>query len=287
MSANHHYPMPGVEIWTNEKNGFTVFQLHYSADPRKRGEGALKEIKDGLPIRRFNQEYEICWDSFEGLPVYADWDQNIHGVKGPIAPHIGLPLLLGLDFGLTPAAVICQLQESRLMVMKEYVQFNMGAERFMEWITPQLKVDFPRWADHSRDYIVFIDPSGQYRKDTDEKTCAMIVNSYGFDEVIPGPEDFEERRRSVEHFLTSRSRYGAGFQISMPNCPVLVRGFQGGYRYPDSVVEKEPLKIRPIKDRHSHPHDGLQMVAAKVLMMPKGETPNVPTPAYSFNRGYR
>lgn len=275
-------PMTGVEIRLNPKNGFLVFQCHYTADPAKRDPAYIKEIKESMPVREFKQEYELQWDSFEGLAVFADWDAGLHGVKGDIMPHIGLPLLLGFDWGLTPACIVCQLQEETLCVLREFTAVNMGAERFLAWITPQLKIFYHRWQDHARDYLCFIDPAGMNRDQTDEGTCAKVLDSYGFQNIIPGPTDWEERRRSVEHFLTRRTAKGPCFKVSLPNCPVLTRGFQGGYRYDDRVLEKEPNKIRPLKDHHSHIQDSLAMVASRILMTRPSSVVSVPRLSYSL-----
>lgn len=275
------FPMEGLHLWRNAKNGFLVFELSYKADPTKRDPAYIKEVKESMPIRRFKQEYELQWETFEGLSVFADWDIETHGSKTNILPHIGLPLLLGFDFGLTPACIVCQLQEETLVCLREFTAINMGAERFLAWITPQLKVFFPKWQDHERDYLCFIDPSGQFRKDTDEGTCAQVIDRYGFKHIIPGPVSWEERKDSVEKFLTRRTRTGPTFKVVQAHCPVLVRGFQGGYRYDDRVLESEPLKLRPKKDLHSHIHDALQMITSRILMMKPSMLVEVPTLSYS------
>lgn len=280
--ANLKYPMKGIELWKNPKNGFTVIQIHYSADPNKTPE-YMAHIKNSMPKRRWDQEYEIQWDSFEGLPVFPDWNSEIHGVKSEILPKIGLPLLLGVDFGMTPAMIVCQMQEDILYVLREFTAFNMGAERFMKWVTPQLKMHYPMWADSHKDYMVFIDPSGTFRKDTDESTCAMVIAKNGYKNIIPGAISWEERRTAVEHYLTRRTKTGSAIQVSIPNCPLLVRGFLGGYRYSDKVIDNEPNKVRPIKDEHSHIADALQMVVSKMIMQRGRFQVTVPRPNYSWS----
>jgi hypothetical protein len=280
------YPMEGVEIRLNPKNGFLVFQCHYKADPMKRDPKYIQEIKESMPIRRFKQEYELQWDSFEGLSVFADWDINVHGVKTDIKPQIGLPLLLGFDFGLTPAVIVCQMQEDTFCVLREYTALNMGAERFLQWLTPQLKIQYHLWQSFSRDYLVFIDPSGEFRKDTDEGTCAKVIDDFGFKNIIPGPVAWEERKKSVEHFLTRRTMKGPSFQVCLQNCPILVRGFQGGYRYDDKVLELEPNKLRPKKDIHSHIQDALQMVTSRILNTRPSAIIDVPVLSYKFTKDY-
>lgn len=276
-------PMQGVTIRKNAKNKFVVFELHYSADPAKRDPAYIEHIKSSMPIRQFKQEYELVWDSFEGLPVYADWDQTIHGVNRRIDPHIGSPLLLGLDFGLTPAMVVCQLQDEGLCVLREFTATNMGVKRFLAMVIPQLKVEYPLWQDLNKDYVCFIDPSGFFRKDTDETTCASVMEEAGFGKIIPGPVQFDERKNAVDTWLCRRTKHGPSFLVSLPNCPVLVQGFQGGYRYPDGVLEKEPtVKLRPVKDKFSHCHDALQGVCAKILGTRPQQVVHVPKPTYSF-----
>lgn len=285
--GDHLYPQEGIHIWRNAKNGFVVFELSYKADPAKRDPAYIQAIRDAMPVRQYKQEYELQWDSFEGLSVFADWDINVHGVKGDIAPHIGLPLLLGVDFGLTPALIVCQLQGDSLVCIKEFTAINMGAERFFAWVTPQLRTEFALWADHQRDYIVFIDPSGEFRKDTDEGTCAKVIDSFGFKKIIPGPVSWEERKNAIDYWLTRRTKSGMGLQISMKNCPILTRGFQGGYRYNDNVLEKEPNKLRPLKDGHSHVQDALQMVASRILMTKPSSNIKIPTVSYSLTEERR
>jgi len=283
ITEKHLFPSRGIEIWRNPKNRFVVFQLHYSADPEKVDSKEIQEIKSSMPSRRFKQEYELQWDSYEGLSVFADWDINLHGNKMDIIPYVGLPLLLGFDFGLTPACLVCQLQEDTLCCLKEFTAINMGAKRFVAWLVPQLRVSFPLWQDHAKDFLVFIDPSGEARKDTDEGTCAKIIDENGFRNIIPGPVSWEERKSAVDHWLTRRTKNGLCFQVSLPNCPVLVRGFQGGYRYDDKVLELEPNKLRPKKDIHSHIQDCLQYVASRILTTRPSTITDVPTLSYQWN----
>jgi len=283
---SRQYPMTGVEIIKNPNNGFVIFELHYSADPSKRSPEWKEEVRKGMPRRKFLQEYEKSWESFSGLPVFDDWDKEAHGIKGPIEPLVGLPLLRGWDFGLTPACVVVQLQEDCLCVLKEFTAVNMGAERFSTLVLKECAVLYPSWADQRRDWHDYIDPSGNFRKDTDEGTCAKILDGKGL-RTIPGAITWEERRTSVETFLTRRTKKGVCFKVSIPGCPMIVRGFDGGYRYNESAVEIEANNLRPIKNEFSHPHDALQMITSRILMMRNKFRIKIPTPSYTFNQDLR
>lgn len=277
----NRFPLEGVEVWRNPKNRFLVFQLHYSANPEKRDQAYRDSIKSSMPRAQYMQEYELQWDSFSGLPVYPDFQEKLHGSKSRLQPWAGLPLLRGWDFGLTPACVVAQLQGDRLKVLWEMVAINMGADRFVPQALAGCAAQFPEWSDKKANWRDFADPSGVARKDTDMGTCFNIMSQNGL-VVQPGAVAWEARRGSVEHFLLKTTREGPGLEIDMEACPVVTRGFKGGYRYPEKADEVEPTKLRPLKDEHSHPHDALQMITSKIVTVNKPKRRAIPAPAYAW-----
>lgn len=256
-------PLQGVKIWQNPNNRFWVFELHYTANPDKRDPKYSELMKASMPRAQYLQEFELQWDSYVGSPVYPDFSKKVHVRRG-LDPELGLPLLIGMDFGLNTSAVICQLQRNRLVVLREYVSSNMGTKRFLDQVLiPNLKVHYQRWSDWKKDYLVFIDPAGFQRAQTDESTCAQLIAGAGFTPA-PGEVTWEKRRTGVESFLNSFEKDGANFLIDEENCPTIMEGFNGAYRYPDNAMEIEPTKLRPLKNHVSHPHDALQYVACMV-----------------------
>jgi hypothetical protein len=276
-------PTTGIKIWKNPKNRFTVFELHYTADPVKRTEEWKARNKAGIPRRKWEQEYELRWESWAGKPVYGDWNQTAHGVDKEIDPILGLPLLRGWDFGLTPACVIAQLEKNTLHILKEFTSYNTGIDRFSDEVLAYCKMFYPAWADFRVDWLEFYDPAGNKGAETNAVSCANILKSKGL-RASPGAVDFESRRSSVEHFLTRRNADGQCFQICESKCPSLVRGFNGGYRYPDekNVSEIEVNRIKPIKDEYSHPHDALQYLTSGILRGGNRVRVEIPTPYYSW-----
>lgn len=275
--------MQGVKVWQNPKNKFWVFELHYTANPEKRDPAYIENMRRSMPRSQFRQEFELEWESYIGSPVYPDFDSKKHVVRN-LKPELGLPLLIGFDFGLNASAVIAQLQMDTLVILKEYTSSNMGIDRFLaQVLLPALKLDFPKWNNHDKDFLCFIDPSGNFRKDTDESTCAMSLIKAGF-KPMPGDVVWEKRRSSVEHFLLKYDKNGACFQIDEEKCPTLVKGFTGEYRYPDNAMEIEPAKLRPIKNESSHPQDALQYIAGSMLRIQKPRAHKVPNLQYGFGR---
>lgn len=276
------YPMKGVEVWRNSKNRFVVFQLHYSANPAKDNDEFRESQKSGLTRAKFEQEYEIAWDAYEGKPVYSDWIKKIHASQERLAPEFGLPLLRGWDFGLTPACIIAQLQGEQLVVLRELVAINMGIKRFCETVViPECNIHYAGY-----EFLDFIDPAGFAKAQTDETTCAQHMMACGIKKVQPGALTWEERRSSVEGFLTKHHRVGKEIHpnllVDAAMCPTLVRGFDGGYRYPDKYAEIEPGDPRPIKDEHSHPHDAFQYLCSRVKKLTERKTPAIPSPGYGW-----
>lgn len=275
-------PMQGVRIWENEKNHFTVFELHYTADEDKRSAEWKNAAKSGLPRRKFAQEYDLEWLTFEGTPVYGDWNKKIHAAPYLLEPQVGLPLLIGWDFGLSAAALVGQYSNGTLNILKEFTSLNMGAERFSTHVIRELRQLFPQWSDRRRDWLCYIDPSGMFRKDTDEGTCAKILDAKGF-QCIPGPVAWEARRGAVEGFLCQMHRGIPGFQVNTNECPVLTRGFDGGYRYPEKATEIEQSVLSPLKNKYSHIHDALQYLAWGVNAQNQNyRRVSVPRPAFGF-----
>lgn len=279
--SNVKKPMQGVRLWKNPINGFLVFELHYTADPAKRAEIFKSSVKSGLPIQKFLQEYEIIWDTYEGMPVYRDFNRQIHHSEKPPEAERGLPLLIGIDNGLTPAAIIGQVQDETLVVIKELTAFNMGSKRFSALVRKDIGINFPNWLS-LKNVKVFMDPSGFFRNDTDEGCCKDDFIEAGFKDVEPGPVAISSRKQAVEHFLTHTTRKGASFQICEDSAPITVKGFEGGYRYPKDAIERMD-DLKPEKNEFSHPHDALQYLASAAAGILKRQRryKSVPTPSYN------
>lgn len=273
-------PLPGVMTWKNPKNGFFVFELHYTADPAKRDPSYIASIKGAMPIQQFNMEYEKNWASFVGMPVYADFAESRHCMQEAPEPINGLPMMRGWDFGLTPACVIAQMQGSQLIIMREFTASNMGAKQFAALILPQIAQLYPAWWSPGKHWFDFVDPAGFNRDQSDEGQCTQELADCGL-QPIAGPIAYEARKGAVEQFLIKRSREGEALQIWAPDCRMLVEGFKGGYHYPEKSKEVEPMKLRPVKNMYSHPHDALQYIASCVLQGGlRGNTVSIPTASY-------
>ena len=276
-----------VRFWVNPKNKFAIFDIHYTANPNKRTAGFKDAIKSSMPIKDFMVEYERNWEAYDGTPVFGDFSRARHELRAPDSPHLGLPLLLGWDFGLTPACVVAQLRGGQLFVLREFVSAHSGIKQFAPEVMRTLMTLYPSWNDQKRDFRHYIDPAGLAEAQTDQRTCAQEMASQGLRNIMPGPTDWETRRKSVEHFLITHTKDGAGLQIYSQHAPKLAKGLAGAYRYPEKYLQIEPGKPRPIKDEYSHPADAFQYLCggACALLKGTGHTKPIPTPRYSITEG--
>lgn len=276
-APDYKQAMEGVRVWQNKKNKFLVYELHYTADPEKRHSTYRESIKNSMPLQEYLREYELHWDTFEGQPVYPEFGK-IHIIHEPYDPSPGLPLLIGLDWGMTPSAVIGQYEDGVLTIFKEYQEINMGADRFLDKIIPDLRLRYPAFSDFKKNWKCFADPAGINRSQADETTCFQIASKYF--NVIPGPMAWEERRSAVSTILRKLEKGIPAFQLYARECPMLLKGFEGGYRFSDKAIDIEPNKLRPIKDIYSHSQDAAQYLISGVINMSHSLRKAVPSPSY-------
>lgn len=204
----------------------------------------------------------------DGKPVYPQYRDDLHCAKKQVPPHSTSGLILGWDFGLTPACIICQVTpRGQFRVLSELVAENMGITAFArEVVKPFLATRYP---DHK---VVgsYADPAGTGRAQTDERTCIDILNAtdektgaviMGFITQSAPSNNPIERIEAVNRFLTKLIDGDPAFVLS-PDCKILRKGFNGGYKYERvQVAGDERYKEQPAKNRFSHPHDALQYAA--------------------------
>ena len=109
----------------------------------------------------------------DGKPVYPEYKDETHYPGKVIRGNPAWPLILGWDFGLTPACVICQITpRGRFVVLDELVAERMGLEQFTDLVVkPFLAVRYKAF----RVGISYGDPAGDSSSDTDERSCMQIL----------------------------------------------------------------------------------------------------------------
>ena len=192
----------------------------------------------------------------EGKMVYEGFTEKTHLANAPLETIPHHEILIGMDFGLTPAAIFCQrLPNSRWLILRELVAGDMAAKRFSREIKHVMATYFP---DHK--YRMWADPSGDFRAQTDEVTPFQILRSCGI-KATPAPSNDPVLRIESVSGLFARMVEGLpGVLIDEKLCPVFVAGLKGGYHYRRLRVSGERFDDRPNKNRYSHIQDAFQYV---------------------------
>ncbi len=191
-----------------------------------------------------------------GKRVYPEFNPDFHAVESLSAIQ-GEKLLIGWDFGLTPACVVTQLSpRGQLLVLKEYVGDGMGIRTFAESVViPSIAKDFP----YCKIGDSVADPAGNARNEiVEEMSCIGELTSLGIDTRSARTNDIDPRLGSVRYFLNKMVDGKPAFVLDRKNCPSLFKGFVKDYVYARVAVSgEERYKDKPNKNMASHPMDAL------------------------------
>lgn len=161
-----------------------------------------------------------------GKPIFdRTFNPTIHIAKTEIKPIHGLPIILGMDFGLTPAAAFMQLTPiGRLIVFDELYEEGIGIDQFTTTLLkPYLTSYYSGFS-----FKIIGDPAGMQRSQTDEKTCFEILREHNFDVRPAKSNAISLRINSLEFFLTKLVDGLPAFQLS-PKCTMIKKGFISKY----------------------------------------------------------
>lgn len=158
------------------------------------------------------------------------------------------PIVIGMDLGLTPAAVIGQQDpRGRALILDECVSFDMGVQRFVRTLLkPMLYERFP-----GIPLLVVTDPAGIQRAQTDERSAVDIIKAEGLKVIPAKTNNVSARINAVDEYLMRQVDGDPGFVVD-PRCTQLKAAMMGGYRYkPKGNGEID-------KNKHSHVAEALQ-----------------------------
>lgn len=187
--------------------------------------------------------------STAGQPVYKYFRPDYHMADQTLQPIINgvRPIIIGMDLGLTPAAVIGQQDpRGRILILDEAVSFDMGIQRFVRTVLKPLITE--RFS--AAPILVISDPAGVQRAQTDERSAVDIIKAEGFRVMPAKTNNVSARLSAVDDFLMRQVDGDSAFLVD-PRCTRLKAAMMGGYRF-----HKKNGNIE--KNKHSHVAEALQ-----------------------------
>lgn len=200
----------------------------------------------------------------DGKPVFSEYKDDIHYTDQEVFINpLANTIYVGIDFGLTPAAVFgTKTPSDRWIIFDELVTEDMGASNFSRLLNEMIN---NKYKDY--EFEIYGDPAGDQRAQTDEVTPFQILAANGITAWPTYTNDFIIRREAVAAPLQRLDFAGnPGFQITS-GAPMIRKALAGGYKYRRmAVTGADRYMDKPEKGRYSHVADALQY-----LMVGAGE----------------
>jgi hypothetical protein len=188
-----------------------------------------------------------------GRPVWGAFRDDRHVARAELEAMPGHPIIVGQDFGRTPASVFCQVVFGRWRVLGEFWAENMGAAAYADALKPFMATRFPGFQ-----FVIYGDPAGAALSQADENSPLLMFRAKGL-RVVPAPtNDPEIRVNAVDQLLRRDDGDGGPAFMISPRCRALIAAMGGGYMLRRMVTAVEQYSEQPVKDRHSHIADALQ-----------------------------
>lgn len=177
------------------------------------------------------------------------FDATTHVKDMKLIVNAHRPIMVGLDFGRTPCAVIGQVDShGRGIIMREVVTENMGLPQMLEeHLLPVLATE----PFAGKSVFVVGDPAGRAKSQLSEETAFDVLKQHRLLAYPASTNDIDPRLRAVERMMRSSIMGEPGLQISREGCPTLVKALGNKYRYKkkkDGQLEDVPEKLHPWSD---------------------------------------
>lgn len=190
----------------------------------------------------------------DGKPVHPQYVDSIHCATDEISPMRGLPIIVGLDFGRTPAAVFTQkLPIGRWVAFDEFLSQDMSAATFAPELKRYIDSNYPGF-----DFIFWGDPAGDHKGQGTDDTPYTVLRRHGIAARPTQSNASLVRRSSLANPMLRNCMDGKPAFLISPKCKITRKGLAGGFCYRRIQVSGERYTDMPDKNEYSHPVEALE-----------------------------
>lgn len=252
------YKQPSAVFLTDDlkPNGQHVWKVNPNAEnynnlPEGYYEGLCKGASDDWIKVNVANQYGFIAD---GKPVHPQYNDNIHCLDKHRAPDKALPIMVGYDFGRTPAAALMQQDnKGRIYCFDEFTSDDFSAAMFGREFKTYLDLNYAGFT-----FMGSGDPAGEGKGQATDDTPILMLRAAG---LICYPCNTNKpgiRRQSLRGPMTRLCMDGRpAFELS-PNCKMIRKGLMGGFRYRQLSTTHERYTEEPDKNQYSHPVEALE-----------------------------
>lgn len=265
------YKQPPAVYWDGEN-----WQLNPDAEN-------LSHLSDNYYVRQMAKSEEAIrvnlageyGMSRKGKPVFSKFSEMKHVAKEIVLPRRGTSILLGIDFGLTPACIVAQLNFKGLVLLDELPATDESLEDFLDnYILPLLRTKYAGY-----NVVASGDPAGGQRSGLTKMTAIQVMTMRGIKTYPALTNKFSTRKEAVDFFLGRDE----GFIIS-PHLTHVREVMGAGYVWKETRNNQGKVLDIADKNEFSHMADAIQYLAlyarhgAGSAMKPLGAASATPKP---------
>lgn len=265
----------GLKIWKPNPNAENIQHLIKNYYARQ----LTGNKEDWISVNLANNYGFVA----SGQPVHEYFVDSLH-VDENIRYNPEWPLLVGIDYGRTPAATVFQLdpQMGRYWGLWEFVTHNMSAVNFGPELARELRRRYPE--SEVLGWEVWGDPSGEGKRENTNNSAADILRACGIP-VKPSPDlsnNFDLRQSSIDLPLKELAMDGRPRLIIHPAMKMFRKGLAGRYQFKrKGIAGEERYHDVPDKNDYSHPCESGQYALVgsgegkRITKRPRREGPQI------------
>jgi len=190
-----------------------------------------------------------------GKPVHPKYTDSVHCLDLDFTPSMDKDIVLGFDFGRTPACAF--LQETAFggwICFDEFCAISMSAASFAPELAKHIRKEYP-----GHTFKGWGDPAGDQMGQANDDTPIKVIKAQGIPCRPTLTNDPLVRRAAVEVPLGEMSMDGKPRLIVLPKAKLIRKGLAGGFCYKRvQVAGDERYHDQPDKNVYSHPVEALE-----------------------------